>query len=143
MKAAQLFALANAHGVDLRQAASSTTRPTSRLSSLLERLQRSQIPRELQARGRQSHVVRRAQWSLAELGQAAEGVPLIPFLAACYRYQRDQSCHWALWNQLAIDALEMRAKRGWPAQVRAAGKDPTTKAPIGEPKFYLLELVSL
>lgn len=144
MKAAELITLAGAHGIDLTQAARHTTaRPKSHLSALIERLQRSQIPRDVQARGRQTHVVRRAQWSLAELGQAAEGVPLIPWLAACYRYARDYSCYWALWNQLAIDALELRLKRGWPARVRAAGKDPATQKPTGEQRFYLLDLASL
>jgi hypothetical protein len=39
-----------------------------------------------------------------------------------------------LWNQLAIDALQLRIRRGWPAQVRSVA---------GEPKFYLEEICAL
>jgi hypothetical protein len=31
---------------------------------------------------------------LAELGQAAQGLERIPWLAACYTYGGDRSCQW-------------------------------------------------
>jgi hypothetical protein len=147
MRAAELFALVSAHGIDPSQAAKQTTavdgKFKTRLMSLIERLKRSHIPRDVQARGRQSHVVRRAEWSLAELGQAAEGVPLVPWMAACYTYGRDRSCYWPLWNELNLEALRIRAKRGWPAKCLGAGRDPQTKIPNGKPKYYLSELCEL
>jgi hypothetical protein len=86
------------------------------------------------ANGRQSHVTTKPEWSLAELGQAAQGVQRIPFLAVMYAYAGDRSCYWPLHSALTIEAIEMRARRGWSAQVKATD---------GTMRYYLEQLAGL
>jgi hypothetical protein len=92
-------------------------------------------PSAQRANGRASYVRGRPAWSIQDLGQAAAGVPRLPFLAACYSYAGDRSVYWELWAGLLRAAQELRVRNGWPAQVRG---------PAGGPAhFYLEQLAQL
>jgi hypothetical protein len=143
MRAAELITLASAHGIDLTQAAKQTTRVASQRSARfakfrpkleLEEANACVDPPLQSAVGRQSHVVKRAEWSIAELGQAAQGVSRIPFLAVMYAYAGDRSCYWPLHSALTMEALEMRARRGWSVQVKAVD---------GSMRYYIEQLAAL
>ena len=101
MRAADLIALATAHGIDLTQAAKQATQLNSKRSWLLRTKFRHRLetsadtglePPTHSAIGRQSHVTTQREWSMAELGQAAQGVGRIQFFAAMYAYAGDRSC---------------------------------------------------
>ena len=144
MKAADLIALATAHGIDVTQAAKQVTRIRSRVAlapSLFGRLNAiaagenacTPLP-ALSAAGRQSHVMRRPEWSVAELGLAAHGVERIPWLAARYTYAGDRRCYWPLHDALTIEAVALRERQRWSSQVRMHD---------GNMRFYLCELAAL
>ena len=139
MKADELVALAAAHGIDLVQAArvgSHKRRPDVRT----ERFQGGrtapvlQHPPRMPAHGTATRTDERPEWTIAELGQAAQGVPEIPFLAACYSFAGDASVYWKLWDALHFTALRLRTRNNWAAQVR--GVD-------GHARFYLAEIAQL
>lgn len=140
VRAAELVTLAGAHGIDLTQAAKQTTRVVSqrqtawaRIRHLLEPNACTDVPTQ-SATGRHSHVATQPAWSLAELGQAAHGVPRIPFLAAMYAYAGDRSCYWPLHTALTLEAVEMRLRWRWPSQVPCVD---------GETRYYLEPLAAL
>jgi hypothetical protein len=139
MRAAELVGLASAHGVDLVQAARlSAVRPPRRVIHRRAADGHSyevlQAPNGREANGRSSRSFERPSWSLAELGQAAAGVPRLQFLAACFTYAGDRSGYWQLWSALERDAQALRVRYHWPAQVRGAA---------GAPVFYLEQLAQL
>jgi hypothetical protein len=139
VKAEELVALASAHGVDLVQAARLTGRPadsgTVRVRGETGRYYQVLRARSgLEARGTSSPSFDRPAWSLAELGQAAAGVPQVHFMAACYALAGDRSVYWRLWDALHFTALRLRERNNWPKQVRGAE---------GVPRFYLEQLVQL
>ncbi len=99
-------------------------------------------------KGASSRVYRRPQWSLAEVGMGAQGVPELPWLAACYSWAGDQSCYWTLWWGLSYQAQKLAQQCKW--QPRVMGqlpRDPKTRKPIagakGEPRFYLSDLAQM
>src|SRR5579864_8730051 len=105
MKAEDLIALAAARGVDLVQAARLGGRPaaaeTIRIRNAAGRYFTALRQRSgLEAQGRGSPSYERPGWTLAELGQAAAGVPPIQFMAACYAIAGDRSVYWKLWDAL-------------------------------------------
>jgi hypothetical protein len=68
-------------------------------------------------RGKSSHTMVRPTWTLAELGQASQGVPQVPFMAACFAYAGDRSNYWKLHGALLDRARLMRDARKWPMEV--------------------------
>lgn len=136
MRSWQLFTIAASHGVNLRHAAAMAAPPRERtpLARIIEQLQRKGIPRELTARGRQTHVTRRITWSQAELGMAAVGVEPIPWAAAMYVYARDRGFKRVLVLQLSREAFDLAERYSWPITVQPAA---------GDPKHYLTELAEL
>jgi hypothetical protein len=144
MKAADLIALATAHGIDVTQAAKQVTRIRSQRATLAPSLFATlhavggknpctPLP-ALSASGRPSHVMRRPEWSIAELGLAAQGLDRIPWLAARYTYAGDRRCYWPLHGALTVEAVTMRERLGWSAQLRMHD---------GNMRFYLCELAAL
>lgn len=123
MRAEELVALASAHGVDLIHAARSRSALPSRHKS-----------GAATATGRQSYVHRAARWSVAEIGQAAAGVPQVPFQAALYSLAGDRSVYWQLWQALWVEAYALLEQCRWPPKV--CGAD-------GGVRFYLEELAKL
>jgi hypothetical protein len=142
MNAAELISLAGARGVDLTHvggAASNThgiaakrvLTPKERKAAQEAHLSCEVLPT---ARGAGSRVYRRPHMSLAELGQAAQGVPPIPWLAAQYSFAQDASSYEKLWNVLALEAHKISRREGWAPRVR----DVT-----GHPQFYHGTLAAL
>jgi hypothetical protein len=121
MRSEELLALSAAHGVDFLQAARVGTAPAKRdvtirrhgtLTStvLLE-------PRVNRARGGETRSSQRPEWTTAEIGQAAQGVPDILFHAALFAFAGDRGSYWKLHAALYREALALQAERGWPAEV--------------------------
>src|SRR5437868_3748493 len=116
MKAEELVSLAAAHGVDLVQAASRCA-PGGRRDATLRRHGTNGhaysvliAPSAQRANGHASRSFERQPWSLAELGQAAAGVPKVPFMAACYAFAGDVSTYWPLWSELQQTAQQLRLR---------------------------------
>jgi hypothetical protein len=139
VKAEDLIVLAAAHGIDLKNIAGAS-RPTRGPSVR----RRPRTPAEMKAaRGRPQYdtvtgtttrTFRRPPWSLAELGQAAQGVPRIPWLAARFAYAGDRDVYWELHDALTIEAVRLKRQHAWSAHI--VGVD-------GLPRFYLLDLAQL
>jgi hypothetical protein len=109
MLAEQLIALAGAHGVDLLAAARMSA-PETRAPNPLRR-------RANGANGKPTRSSARPAWTLAELGQAAAGVPAIPFMAACFAFVGDRGDYWRLHAALFREAQILRDRNSWPAEV--------------------------
>lgn len=62
----------------------------------------------------------RPEWTVAELGMAAQGVPDICFRAACYSYASAFGEFSRLWEALAHEAGRLRRRERWPPTVPGA-----------------------
>lgn len=125
MKAEDLVALAAAHGIDLAQAARLTgVSPAPAIATVRIRGRTGRYhdviapPTGHEARGSSSPSYERSAYTIAELGQAAQGVPQVQFWAACYAYAGDRSVYWRLWQALNFAVAQLAARNSWPAQVR-------------------------
>lgn len=85
-------------------------------------------------KGRNTVVAAPRTWSVAELGQAAKGVPEVAFLAACYTFAGAHGHFYRLHDALMVEALRLRRQMGW--SMRISGVD-------GQPRGYLPELCEL
>jgi hypothetical protein len=124
VKSELLLSLAAARGVDLQRAAEMTPKVPAerdvvtqkfaggRRATVLQERRRNRV------RGPQSRVVRRPQWTIAEIAQAAAGVPDICFRAACYAFAGDRSNYWHLHGALYREAQELQARQAWPPRVK-------------------------
>lgn len=74
-------------------------------------------PPTYRARGTANHSTVRPRWTLAELGQAAQNIPKVPFMAACYSYAGDHSNYWPLQAALLSRARHLSHQRHWPHDV--------------------------
>jgi hypothetical protein len=126
VRAEQLVALAGAHGVDfVRVARMAPSRsPATKLLA----------PRTNGAHAKETRSAARPEWTLAELAQAAAGVPQIPFMAACFAFAGAHDDYWRLHAALFDAAIKLRRVHKWPAQVAS-----THRTPI----FYLENLAQL
>ena len=120
MKAADLIALASAHGVDISQAARQETQVRrSRKAAYFAKLRPDDYGNPVvplpcvSARGTQSHVTRKRQFSHAELGMAMSGLHGNPDLAVRYSYLCDRSSYPKLVRELAREAIRLGEARGW------------------------------
>lgn len=122
MRAEDLISLAACHGVDLVAAAKvgAPSRPRDvkvkfrewgAATVLLE-------PPKNRARGTASMSIERAPWTIAELGQAAAGVPQIEFCAACFAFAGDMGQFWKLHGALHLQAATLAEEHRWPARVK-------------------------
>lgn len=120
MKAAELVALASAHGIDLAHVAGNASElhkaAAQRRPNKDER--RGRIPVLQTARGPESRSYRRPAWSVAEIGQAAQGVPRMPWLAACHSFAGDSSGYVELHRGLMLQGLNVATDENWPMAVR-------------------------
>jgi len=109
MQAEQLIALAGAHGVDFGRAARMAA-PRGKAKNLL-------APRKNRANGKATRPSVRPEWTVAELGQAAAGVPELPFMAACYSFAGERGNLWKLHSALFREAQALRERNNWPVEV--------------------------
>lgn len=148
MRAADLVALAAERGVDLTHVGGTA----SDTKGIAAQRKRTQTERELgievvpNVRGSGTRVYRRPTWSYAELGQAAQGLPIMPWYAARYSFAGDRTVYWDLWYGLVFQAQRIARRDGWAPRVM--GRVPRdTKGKLtgekGEPRFYLLELAQM
>jgi len=142
LKAAELVSLAAAHGIDLTHVAGNASElhgpaRKRRLSPAEIKLRKDlHIGLEVvpTAQGAGSHVYRRPTWTAAELGQAAQGVGRMPWLAACYSFAGDSTGYPELHRGLMMEALRIATAEKWP--MRVIGRD-------GSMQFYVAELAQL
>jgi hypothetical protein len=137
VKAEDLICIASTHGIDLKRIAGMST-PTHGVSVRRRCRTPEEIARGIPVRdtvtGTASRTFRRPAWSLAELGQAAQGVPRIPWLAACFAIGRDDRVFWELHRALRYEAERLQQQYEWPAQI--VGAD-------GAPRFYIEAIAQL
>jgi hypothetical protein len=141
MLAEDLIVLAAAKGIDLKRIAGGST-PDSGPSVRRRRRGGDELKRDNgrpiyeSVKGHQTRVVRYPAWSHAELGQAAGGVPRLPWLAAQFSLAGDRTpdTFWELYEGLLGEALLFRRQHQWPHQVVGIG---------GAARFYLPELAQL
>lgn len=137
MKAEDLIALAAPRGIDLKRIAGMST-PTRGVSVRHRRRTAIEIAGgievQITARGANTRTFRPPTWSVAELGQAAQGVPRVPWLAARFALAGDDNSWWELHSALVDEAKKLRRHYQWSAQI--VGLD-------GQPRFYLEDLAQL
>lgn len=136
MRADELVSLAAAHGIDLKEVAgnASDTKGVARVRARTPDERRTGRYVEQTARGSGSRVHRRRAWTAAELGQAAQGVPRMPWLAACYSLAGDSSGYPELHRGLMAQAIRIATRENWPMRIHS--KD-------GSFQFYVAELAQL
>ena len=109
MRAETLIALAGAHGIDLGRVARMAP-PRGRGRKLL-------TPRKNGVNGKETRTAVKPEWTLAEIGAAAAGVPAIPFMAACYAFAGQRSDFWKLHGALFREAQALQERNYWPVEV--------------------------
>lgn len=119
MRAEELISLAAAHGVDLLEAArtGNTARPkrdTIKKKGAVIYLEDKSISR---VNGRETFQTKRPHWTVAEIGQAACGVPDVCFRAACYAFAGERAQFWPLHAALHGRAQDLARRRDWPLDV--------------------------
>lgn len=119
MKAEDLISMTAARGVDLVQAA----RIAAIRSANHETIRKNGAtvlmpPSNKRARGSATRSIERPEWTIAELGQAAQGVPPILFHAAMYAFAGDRTHYWTLHTALFHRAVVLAWERHWPSLTR-------------------------
>ena len=136
MKAAELVSLAAAHGIDLQHVAGAASDThgvaAKRRQTKAERLDK--LPVRLTAMGPESRTYRRPAWSVAEIGQSAQGVPRMPWLAACHSFAGDSGGYVELHRGLMRQGLKIATTESWPMAIRKRD---------GSRGFYQAELAAL
>jgi len=145
MQAPELIAMCAARGIDLSHVGGSSSNTEGiaapRRLTAAERKQREKEHRgltvEISARGNGTRVYRRPHYSLAELGQAAQGVRELPWLAAFYSWGGDRApaTYSELFWGLASHADHLAKREKWPPGVKRLSKPARP--------FYVHELVGL
>jgi hypothetical protein len=124
MRSEDLIALAAAHGVDLIEAARLAPSDKVKRDVIKQRFAEGRTAMVLQepstkmAKGKESPTFVRPKWTVAEIGQAAAGVPPIHFSAACYAFAGDRSQYWPLYNNLCGEVHRLQARFHWPIEIR-------------------------
>lgn len=77
----------------------------------------SRASKKLSAKGRATRIAQRPAWSVAEVGQAAHGLPDVLFRCALYHYAMDQGQQWELWRHLVTRARQLQFENGWPSEI--------------------------
>lgn len=125
MDAPTLLQLAKAKGIDFQEVAGAA----SNLDGIAQkrRLTRAEtkhrnetkVSLDIQetVRGRQSRVYRPPAWSMAELGQAASGLGVVPWSAALYSFAGAKEGYWLLWHALATEANRLARRECWAMHV--------------------------
>lgn len=121
MNAADLIQLAQARGIDLKYVAGAA----SRTDGIARKRQRTKeeidhgLPLRESVTGRQTRVYRRPSWTVAELGQAANGLGAVPWAALCYSVAGfcEPNEYKVLWHALANEAGRLSRRENWPMEV--------------------------
>lgn len=130
-----LHVLAAARGIDLQQASRLATKQRrdeemryrkmygakGSVGQLIDRQREAEAGRGKpisDAKGRATHSMREREWSLAELGQAAQGVPDVCFMAACFAYAGSSAYFWTLHAKLYEEALRIALREEWPRRIK-------------------------
>jgi hypothetical protein len=120
LNAASLVQLAAARGIDLAHVAG----VSSNLDGAARKRARTDVERELgipdvreTVKGRETRGHRPPAWGVAELGQAAQGLGVIPWTAALYSFAGSQDGYWILWSALSSEANRIARREAWTAQV--------------------------
>jgi len=125
LKHAELVTLATAHGIDLTHVGGSASNvdgiAAPRRLTAAERKARREEHLGLDvlptASGHGSRVHRRAAWSMAEVGQAACGIPRMPWLATLFSIAGDASGYPELHRGLMVVSLKLATEQNWPMMV--------------------------
>jgi hypothetical protein len=136
MRAAELITIAGTKGIDLKSIAgnASNTWGVARKRDRTREEIYLGIDVEPTAVGKESRVMRPAQWTSAEAGMAAFEVPRMPWLAARYSWARDTSNYRELHAGLTSVAFDLKEKDRWPWRVTKLN---------GSPGYYIEELGQL
>lgn len=122
MKAEELLLKATAEGIDLIACARvGTPKHSPDVASKRRRWGTSRVllePPRNRARGACTSTRERPAWTLAELGQAAAGVPDIAFRAACFAFAGEESQFWTLHRALTVEGQHLRRQFSWPERIR-------------------------
>lgn len=142
MKAAELFSLAAAPGIDLSHVGGNASNihgfaRMRRLTPLQRKLcDELKISREVvpTAHGAGSRVYRQPIWTAADLGHAMQGLERMPTLASRYSFMGDTTGYPELHRALMMEALRIAAAEKWP--MRVPSRD-------GSMQYYIAELAEL
>jgi hypothetical protein len=126
--------LATARGIDLQHVAG----VSSNVDGIAKKRARTEIERKLgipdvreTVKGRETRGHRRPAFGVAELGQAAQGLGVIPWNAALYSFAGSADGYWLLWSALSCEANKIARRESWAPRV-------TTEN--GEQRFYREQL---
>jgi hypothetical protein len=131
MLPAELIALAAAHGANLEQAfqlASAEKAKSQEITvrafnpevtgrSRYYRVLRPRSSTEANGKATRSYA-RKPMWTIAELGQASQGLAPILFDAACYHFACDLTPRARLYANLVMRARQLRSQRQWPQRIQ-------------------------
>lgn len=145
MKAEDLLQLANPHGVDLMRVAKNMTSDNPEVMQAAKDVIKKRFgagrsafvliePPGSRAAGKETRSNKRPEWTAAELGQAAGGVPDIYFRTAMFAFTGDRTWWEWLRDELSSEAHHIRDECGWSPVVEIITKCEIT---------YLTQLASL
>jgi hypothetical protein len=123
MRAEVLLTMAAAQGIDLRAMSgqkSGRFTPKKDTKSQMRRGIKSVVLQEAtsnKAKGTGERSTVRPEWTVAEIGMAAMGVPKIEFLAALFAFAGDHSVQHDLHTALLQEAERLSRERHWPDEV--------------------------
>ena len=115
--------MAAAQGIDLRAMAgqkSGRFKPRKDTKASTRKGVKSVVLLEVtanKAKGTGERSTLRPEWTTAEIGMAAMGVPKIEFMAALFAFAGDHSQHGDLHRALLQEAERLSAERHWPVEV--------------------------
>lgn len=119
MNSELLISLASAHGVDLLQAAKMGSNAKPKRDVITKRGARVLIPpAENRARGGETNTMLRPNWTIAEIGQAAQDVPEVQFRAALFAFAGAREHLWFLHRSLLERARMFERIYRWAPWVR-------------------------
>jgi hypothetical protein len=123
MRAEVLLSMAAAQGIDLRAMSgqkSGRFTPRKDTKTHMHRGVKCTVLQEVvtnKAKGTGERSTLRPQWTTAEIGMAAMGVPKIEFMAALFAFAGDHSQYWDIHAALVKEAERLSAERHWPVEV--------------------------
>lgn len=137
LNAAGLVQFAGARGIDLKHVAA----VASNLDGVAKKRARTEAEKKLgipgvmeTAAGRETRSYRRPAFGVAELGQAAQGLGVLPWNAALYSYAGAEDAYWLLWSALSSEANHIARRESWA---------PRVITETGEERFYRETLSAL
>lgn len=128
MQAEDLLSLAAAHGIDLMRVARSTNSTNPEIMRAARDVKMKRFgggrtapvlvePPVSRARGKETQTSVRPEWTIAEIGQAAHGLPDQHFRAALFAFAGDRTYYRWLRSELFQQAILLREQYEWPWRV--------------------------